>query len=163
MVEQTPSHLTPETYFPRIDQYREWYDKKAVWAKSRYLSSKILVAICAIIIPIVTNIDTLPYVGNVSAASNAIVTILGLMVASSVGLENVLKYKDQWVNYRSTEQFLVRERILYDTRSGPYEKLDDVISYHRFISVCEDAIQNENQATLNVLTREETNNRPAGK
>jgi hypothetical protein len=151
------------TYFPRIDQYRNWYDNKAVQSKSKYLRTKVISALCAVLVPIVANVDQLPFFGDVSSISRILVTGMGTFVAIMLALENVLKYRDQWVNYRSTEQFLTREKILFETMSGPYVGLDDEAACHRFIGVCEDAIQNENQATLNILTRDETNNAKGGK
>jgi hypothetical protein len=152
-------NLSPEVYFPRIDQYQSWYDNKAVDAKRKYIRSKVLSALSAILIPVILNVDTFPYIGNIEEYSNIVATILGLLVSILIALENVLKYKDQWINYRSTEQFIVREKILLLSKSGPYLDLEEDKAYHRFIGVCEDAIQNENQATLNILTREESANK----
>ncbi len=147
-----------ENYFPRIDQYKNWYDNKAVKAKSNYLRTKITSGLFAVLVPVVANVNQVPFFGDVTLYSNVLVTIMGTFVAVMLALENVLKYKDQWVNYRSTEQFLTREKILFDSRSGPYISLDEEAACHRFIGVCEDAIQNENLATLNILTRDETTN-----
>jgi Protein of unknown function (DUF4231) len=159
MNDKTQAQLVDSgTYFPRVDQYRDWYDSKAVKSKRNYLRAKVASALCAVLVPIVTNIHTLPVIGDVEGAMDVVVTLMGTFVAVMLSLENVFKHKDQWVNYRSTEQFLTREKILFETKSGPYIGVDHDAACHRFIGVCEDAIQNENQATLNILTRDETNN-----
>jgi hypothetical protein len=42
----------------------------------------------------------------------------------SVSLESVLHYREQWKNYRSTEQFIGHEVMAYRTAVGQYRNLD---------------------------------------
>ncbi|GGQ87007.1 hypothetical protein GCM10010267_57260 [Streptomyces griseorubens] len=79
-------------------------------------------------------------------------TILSLIVVGSVSLESVYRYREQWKNYRSTEQLLGHERIYFETKVGPYANLSDGEAFTTLVARVETAIANENSATLNVMT-----------
>jgi membrane protein implicated in regulation of membrane protease activity len=62
-----------------------------------------------------------PVLVNVSFDGRAVVaTLLGLIVVVLVSLESVFHYREQWKNYRSTEQYLGREAVLFRAHVGPY-------------------------------------------
>jgi hypothetical protein len=81
-----------------------------------------------------------------------IVTVISLMVVVFVSLESVLHYREQWKNYRSTEQSLGHETLRYRNRIAPYAGLDDTAAFKYFVQRIEDAIAVENAATLSVMT-----------
>jgi galactokinase len=67
-------------------------------------------------------------------------------------LESVYRYREQWKNYRSTEQLLGHERIYFETKVGPYSGLSESEAFTTLVARVESAIANENSATLNVMT-----------
>jgi hypothetical protein len=102
----------------RLDQYQQWYDRKSIGAKSRYMTIRAASVVGAAIVPVIVNIK-LPYV-----EASHIATIISLGVVIVVSLESVYHFGDQWRNYRITEQFLMREKLLFRTGDGPYRGLD---------------------------------------
>jgi hypothetical protein len=84
-----------------------------------------------------------------------LVTILGLAVALLVALEGVFHYKEQWVNYRSTAEYLKTQKILFLHMSEDYEGLEEKKAFTQLVNRIEKAIAEENAVTLNVLTRAE--------
>ena len=88
--------------------------------------------------------------------SRIALTIKGLVVALLIALEGVLHHKDQWVNYRSTEQYLTTQRNLFTHRVADYLSLDDAEAFRLFVSRVETAIAEENAVTLNALSRTES-------
>jgi hypothetical protein len=136
--------MSPEQYMAeRLDQYQLWYDKKSVGAKSKYLTMRAASVVGAAIVPVIVNLP-FPYV-------NYAATVISLAVVIVVSLESVHHFGDQWRNYRSTEQFLLREKILFRTADGPYRGLDKVSAFSILVERCEAQISAENSATLNVL------------
>lgn len=79
-------------------------------------------------------------------------TIIGLLVVIVVSLESVFHYREQWKNYRSTEQLLGHEKFLFRSRVGRYKGLSDQDAFRLFVERVEEAIAAENAATLNVMT-----------
>ncbi|MFI6359259.1 DUF4231 domain-containing protein [Streptomyces sp. NPDC050743] len=84
--------------------------------------------------------------------STVTATVLSLIVVGSVSLESVYRYREQWKNYRSTEQLLGHERIYFETKVGPYAGLSESEAFTTLVARVESAIANENSATLNVMT-----------
>jgi hypothetical protein len=99
----------------------------------------------AAVVPVIANVP-LP-----NMAGRILTTIISLVVVILVSLESVYHYGDQWKNYRSTEQFLTREKVLFQTRRGPYRGLDDDKAFGLIVERCEAQIAAENSATLNVM------------
>lgn len=140
----------------RLEQYQGWYDNKAVKMKKRYLSGRIVSAISAVLIPIITNVEIeITIAERIFDLSSLFVTILGVVVASLIALEGVLHHKEQWKNYRTTEQFLMTQKHLFINRVEDYANLDTDKAFKLLVSRTEKAIAEENAITLNVMTRTE--------
>jgi hypothetical protein len=143
---------TPEKYLEeRVAQYQQWYDRKSVIAKSRYLNMRAFSVMAGVLVPVLINLpfDPQPYGVPVF---RLIVTLISLLVASSVALESVFHYREQWKNYRSTEQLLGHEVMAYKAQIGPYRDLSGDDAFKTLVERIEEAIRAENTATLNVMT-----------
>lgn len=136
----------------RVAQYRSWYDAKAVVAKKRYLRMRILTVVGGALVPVLANIDLDLAIGGYSLITLS-VTVISFVVVVAVALESVLHYREQWKNYRSTEQFLGHETVGFRTETGPYEGLGERDAFKLLVERVEGAIAVENIATLNVMTR----------
>ena len=143
--------LTPEQYLSqRVDQYQGWYDRKAVSMKSRYLRMRAFSVVGGGLVPVLINIPSVTVHGL--PVIQVFVTIISLLVVIVVSLESVFHYREQWKNYRSTEQLLGHERFLFGSRVGRYHGLSDDDAFRVFVERIEEAIATENSATLNVMT-----------
>ncbi|WP_405148886.1 DUF4231 domain-containing protein [Nocardia salmonicida] len=127
-----------------MEQYQSWYNGKAMTMKSRHFQLRVLSVGGGVMVPALVN---LPFTG-----ASVVATVVSLLVAASVSLESVFKYREQWKNYRSTEQLLGHEKYYYWTRTGPYEQLDEFTAFKMLVERVEGAIAAENSATLNVMT-----------
>src|SRR5207249_3257768 len=131
--------------------YRQWYDQKAVRCKSRYLFMRAVTVVGGGLVPVVANVQPLKNVEGYDV-STTLVTLIGLVVVILVSLESVLHYREQWKNYRSTEQLLGHEQFGFQARVGPYKGMPDDQAFLLFVERVEDRIASENAATLNILT-----------
>ena len=75
-----------------------------------------------------------------------------MIVVLLVSLERVFHYREQWANYRSTEQFLRKEYFLFTTKKGLYADKKKEDAYRLFVERVEGSIEAENASTLQVLT-----------
>ena len=130
----------------RLDQFQSWYDGKAIHAKSRYLRIRVIAVVGAVLVPVAAN--ALPAFPDVT---RALTTVLSLIVSLAVALDSVYHFGDQWKNYRSTEQFLSREKVLFLTGEGPYKDMETEKAFILLVERCEAQISAENSATLNVI------------
>ncbi|MFI8822741.1 DUF4231 domain-containing protein [Streptomyces sp. NPDC053431] len=137
--------MTPETYIDgRLAQYQEWYDRKATKMKAMHLRMRTVSVVGGALVPVLVNLDM--------GFARITATVLSLVVVASVSLESVYRYREQWKNYRSTEQLLGHERVYFAARVGPYHGLSDRDSFTTLVARVEKAIASENSATLNVMT-----------
>ncbi|RKE10519.1 uncharacterized protein DUF4231 [Catellatospora citrea] len=137
--------ISREEYFKqRLDQYLKWYDKKAIQTKKLHFRMRTMAVLGGVVVPVLVNVD-FPYARLVTTATS-------LVVASVVALESLYKYRDQWKNYRSTEQMLMHEKYYFQTRTGVYTGLDDQAAFSALVDRVEDLIAAENSATLNAMT-----------
>ncbi|MFE5299480.1 DUF4231 domain-containing protein [Streptomyces sp. NPDC056632] len=137
--------MTPQAYLDgRLAQYQEWYDCKATKMKAMHLRMRTVSVVGGALVPVLVNLDM--------GFARITATVLSLVVVASVSLESVYRYREQWKNYRSTEQLLGHERVYFAARVGPYHGLSDRDSFTTLVARVEKAIASENSATLNVMT-----------
>ncbi len=140
--------MNPHEYVDeRINQFREWYDKKATKAKRNYLYMRTITVLGGAMVPVLINMtdkehDWLKY----------ITSAISLLVVILVSLESVFHYREQWKNYRSTEQLLAREYFNYSSAEGPYKMMTKEEAFLLLVDRTENAIESENASTLNVMT-----------
>lgn len=96
------------------------------------------------VVPVLVNIDL--------SWTTYITTLISVLVVVLVSLESVLHYREQWKNYRSTEQYLGHEVIYFENRAGAYRDLADREAFLLLVDRVESAIASENAATLNTMT-----------
>ena len=98
------------------------------------------------IVPVLININT--ELVNVSLLT----TFISLVVVVFVSLESVFHFREQWKNYRATEQLLAKEYFNYVTAEGSYRNKNENEAFLDFVDRVENAIASENASTLNVMT-----------
>ena len=145
-------HLTSDQYLAeRLAQYQAWYDKKAVRTKSLYLRMRAFTVVGGGLVPVLANVGAEWLPAGVPIV-RILLTGISLLVVIFVSLESVFHYREQWKNYRSTEQLLGHEKVRFQARVGPYKGLSEQDAFLLLVERVEDAIAAENTATLNVMT-----------
>ena len=136
--------------------YLGYYDETAKRMKRRYLQTRSAAAIGAVLIPVVSN---LPWALHIRGATINVATVgaslIGLAVALILALEGVFHFKEQWQNFRGTEQYLLSQKYRFENGVDEYQALSPEESFKLFVSRVEKAIIDENNVTLNILGRAE--------
>lgn len=141
--------------------YLRYYDNTARRMKRRHLQSRALAAIGAVLIPVAANLPWQVTIGDMTFhVAKVLSSIIGLIVALILALEGVFHFKDQWQNYRGTEQYLLSQKFRFENRVDDYQNLSDDNAFKLFVSRVEKAILDENNVTLNILGRAEATNTP---
>jgi hypothetical protein len=156
--------MTPEEYIKeRITQFRSWYDGKATKAKSKFMIMRSITVIGGSLVPVLINIPQDP--GAIPYMKYA-TSIISLLVVILVSLESVYHYREQWKNYRSTEQLLAKEYFNFVTGEGVYKDNEAAKAFITLVERVESAIESENASTLNVMTtlteKKASGNDPSG-
>ena len=137
--------LTQEEYIDeRVNQFREWYDKKASRAKKLYQWMRAITVVGGALVPVMINLP----IRYIDVAT----TLISLLVVVLISLESVFHFREQWKNYRATEQLLAKEYFNFVAAEGPYRDQDEKEAFLGFVDRIENAIASENASTLNVMT-----------
>jgi hypothetical protein len=142
---RTHASIYPEDYIAeRVNDAIAWYDKSADKNKKYYLRMRAATVIGGALVPVLVNLD-FPYI-------DVLTTVISLVVVLLVSLESVYHYREQWTNYRSTEQNLRREYFLFTSKGGAYASKEKGEAYQHFVERVEELIGTENSSTLKILS-----------
>lgn len=136
--------------------YLAYYDKTARRMKRRHLQTRSAAAIGAVLIPVVSNLSWEPHINGVAIHFATLASsLIGLTVALILALEGVFHFKEQWQNFRGTEQYLISQKFRFENRVDEYQSLPTDDAFKLFVSRVEKAILDENNVTLNIPGRSE--------
>ncbi|MBL0016838.1 MAG: DUF4231 domain-containing protein [Bacteroidetes bacterium] len=99
----------------RVDSQLDWYSDKAKLNKQWYIRLEAVAILLSVSIPFVSNFMTTatPWVKHC-------VSFMGVAIAGISGFLALMKYRDNWVEYRTTAELLRHERYMFLTRTGAY-------------------------------------------
>lgn len=109
--------MTEEQYIKeRIDDQIKWYSNKATSNKILNHWTKGTIIVFSATIPLLAGINFCAELKNI------ILGILGALIAVLSGLSGLLKFQEKWTEYRTTSETLKHEKILFQTKTGPYSE-----------------------------------------
>ncbi|MDJ0784137.1 MAG: DUF4231 domain-containing protein [Desulfosarcinaceae bacterium] len=99
----------------RLDHQIKWYDDKSVWNQkwAKWLQAAQIVF--AAIIPVLVT-----YVSDTTHWPRIAVALLGAAIAVITGLLGLYRFKENWIEYRTTCESLRHEKYRYLTKTEPY-------------------------------------------
>ncbi|WP_223815899.1 DUF4231 domain-containing protein [Adhaeribacter rhizoryzae] len=80
--------------------------------------------------------------------------MVSFTVVFIVALENVFHFRERWKNYQVAEELLRREKYLFQTKSEPYNNLDETASYTLLVKNIESIIKDERDKTIQARSSE---------
>lgn len=129
--------MQPTDYLQeRVDEQIKWMEKKSAENQQKYKSYKIAEIVTAAAIPFLAGLQ------NENTNVKIIIGILGVGLVVLNGLQQLYKYHENWITYRSAIEVLRRERILYETQTAPYNGAD---AFAIFVQNFEALLANENK------------------
>ena len=136
----------------RVDDQIRWYSSKSGLNKQMFNGLKIVEIIVALSIPLFVNF--IP----VELSSKLIVSFLGVIIAAIAGIISLMKYQENWVEYRTTAESLKHEKYLFVTKSGQY---GDKQSFGMFVERIENLISKENSKWAEFIKSDTGDKEPA--
>ena len=147
--------MTEEQYIiERVDDQIEWYEKKSATNKSRHLSFNVLIIVFAAFIPLISGFsDEISLaVGDWPVAPNLLVAVFGVFTSIFTGISALNKYQEKWTTYRITGESLKREKLLYQTRTIPYNTAS---AFNQFVRNIENLMSEENTIWTQIVNQQE--------
>ena len=109
--------MTAEQYMTdRVDDQIKWYEKKSAINKKYHLWINAMIIISSAMIPFFAGM-TDDWLLN---WPKYWVAFLGVMTATLTGISALYKFQEKWTTYRITGESLKREKLLYQTKTHPY-------------------------------------------
>lgn len=99
----------------RLDDQINFYDTKSQSNQKRYKTIKF----CEIFL------GGLVTIGAGFAWSNILIGFFGFAIVVFEGIKNAFQYHYHWISYRSTCEYLKKEKHFFIAKAGPYSDLDD--------------------------------------
>jgi len=133
--------MDEQTYIKnRVEGQIKWMERKSKANKRNHLISKTVVIILSVLIPFLTGYITDDPTGNVVKIS---VGVAGVIIAALEGIQSLLKYQENWVQYRSAIEQLNRENFLFQTKASIYASSEQ--PFKDFVAKIESILGDENQ------------------
>jgi hypothetical protein len=104
----------------RLNDEIAWYDRKASKAQQSYKAAKITIIVLALALPVIAEYGEIPGFHD-SRALLVAIAAGGILLLE--GLQQVNKWQENWILYRSTCENLRNERHLFFEKAGPYANL----------------------------------------
>ena len=130
-----------------LDQIK-WYDKKSKINKTYFLALKISEIILSLLIPFAS-----AYISSNDSPIKVIVGTLGILVAALAGIITLIKFQENWIEYRTVAESLKLEKFLFLSKAGPYK--DVVDSYPFFVERFESLISTSTKKWVNYVSKKD--------
>ncbi len=106
--------MTPEEYLKdRVEDQIEWYDRKSASNKKWFMIFQIATLAASASVPVFAIFES-------GLWSRLTVAVLGAAAAVTTGIVSLYKFREHWVDYRTTAESLKHEKYKYLTGADPY-------------------------------------------
>lgn len=126
----------------RYEKEIKWYDGKASWNQFWHKILNVYVITASVIVPVLI---------SVLDASQLLVKIVISSISATIalvaGINNLLKFQENWINYRTTCETLKKEKSYYIGNVEDYATVQDKQAL--FIERVEAIVSRENTLWLN--------------
>lgn len=135
----------------RVNDQIRWYDKKSAINKKWFLRLKIAEVIMALFIPFLSG-----YITDKTVEIKIVVGLLGIVVAGIAGLVTLIKFQENWIEYRTVTESLKLEKYLFLSKAGPYKNSHD--AYPLFVERFESLISTSTKKWVDYVSKQENVN-----
>lgn len=131
----------------RLDDQINWYSDKSVSNQRKHKVWQVIKIIAALLVTILSLLAN---------EFDKMIYVIGVMGAFIVFIESYIQiydFKKLWVQYRMTSERLKREKLLFQTKSEPYNIED---SFHLLVQRCESIMKTETQSWEEIFKEQDT-------
>jgi hypothetical protein len=139
-----------------LEQVR-WFDRKAVAASKRHYALRVLAIVGGVLIPPLVSVQSLNHHWKAWAGGAAFA--ISLVVAGSVGLDELFRWGDRWRHYRRTAELLKIEGWLFIEGAWRYKAHQQRHDFHErffslFASKVEDLVRHDVEVYLSRIVQD---------
>ena len=139
--------MTVEEYLEsRVDDQIKWYSSKATTNKRLHIWSRSIIIVFSVVIPLIAGL------GFDSSITNITLGSLGTLIAIISGISALLKFQEKWTEYRITSQTLKHEKMLFLTKTSPFDNEED--AFNTLVTRIENLISKERSIWNQYINKE---------
>jgi hypothetical protein len=144
----------------RVDDQITWYEKKSCVNQKRFKSYQLASIVLAAAIPLLTviSLEKVEMMGNILPFT---IAVIGTLIAIFNAVLGLYKFQENWVQYRSTAESLIREKYLFLTQASPYTD-DETSNFKAIVERCEGIMSSENSVWIKATTAKQEENKKEG-
>ena len=106
--------MTPEEYLKdRVEDQIEYYDRKSSINKNWFNVFQIITLVASVSVPVLSIFTSAMW-------ARVMVAILGAATALTTGIVSLYRFRELWIEYRTTAESLKHEKYMFLTKTGPY-------------------------------------------
>jgi len=129
--------MDKDTYLKtRVEEQINWMEKKSKLNQRWYKILKLIELLSAAAIPFLAGFYKL------YSYFPLLTGILGIVIVLCNGLQQLYRFHENWITYRTTIESLKREKFLFESGAEPYNDGD---SFGLFVQHFEELLANENK------------------
>jgi hypothetical protein len=130
-----------------LDQIN-WYDEKSASNKRSYLYLKVSEILLSLCIPFLA-----AYITDAHNYLKIVVGVLGIIVAAIAGIITLIKFQENWIEYRAVAESLKLEKFLFLSKAGPYKSTPD--SFPLFVERFESLISSSTKKWVEYISKKD--------
>src|SRR6185436_13624819 len=96
------------------------------------------------------------YITDKTIGLKIIVGVIGIIVAAVAGLITLIKFQENWIEYRTVAESLKLEKFLFLSKAGPYKNLTD--AYPLFVERFESLVSTSTKKWVDYVSKNDTTN-----
>jgi hypothetical protein len=145
--------MTADEYIARrLDEQYDWLSKKSS-ANQRWYRRLRAAEIC-----LASSVPILAAYANRSSGAQLAAALAGALTAIVAGTSGLWKHQDLWIQYRAAAEALQREKMLYLTRTEPYD--DPESAFTTLVHRVESILGTDNARWSQALRRQQSEQDP---
>lgn len=139
--------MTPEEYIKeRVDDQAAWFSQKSQYNQKLFKRLRVAEVIFATAIPFLSG-----HISDGDVVIKIVIGLFGAAIAIISGLLAIYKFQENWIQYRTICEALKREKLLFLTRTSPYDKQEP---YPIFVKNIESLLSKENIAWASYIAKD---------
>src|SRR6185436_10149479 len=107
--------------------------------------------VLALLIPFLTG-----YINDKTIELKIVIGVIGIIVAAIAGLITLIKFQENWIEYRSVAESLKFEKFLFLSKAGPYKDVPD--AYPLFVERFESLISSSTKKWVDYVSKKDKEN-----
>ena len=104
----------------RWEDQKSWYGNKSKSAKKWHLRFQIAIIVATVLVTLLTALG----IKEIDVTS-IVTSIVASLVVVLVSISQLMKFEENWIRYRTTAEALKKEKVFFDTLTGPYSNSEN--------------------------------------